>query len=125
MMTDEQVHAYVEALFMNGITPSEIINTCQKNIDEINRLKSKISELTIQLTNNVNMSKSDFESEKVEINNHINYLDLQINHISELYVTRPELDALTENLNKKIDYEISNQKEENNIFLKNLKQELI
>ena len=106
---------------MNGITPSEIINTCQKNIDEINRLKSKISELTIQLTNNVNMSKSDFESEKAEINNHINYLDLQINHISELYVTRPELDALTENLNKRIDYVIFNQKEEDNIFLENLK----
>lgn len=120
MMTDKQVHAYIEALFMNGITPSKIIDTCQKNIDEINMLKSKISELTTQYT-----SKYDFEREKAEINSHINDLDLQINHISELYVTRPELDALTENLNKKIDYEISSQKEENNIFLKNLKQELI
>ena len=106
---------------MNGITPSKIIDTCQKNIDEINMLKSKISELTIQLTNNVNMSKFDFESENAKIKGDINYLASQINHIGELYVTRPELDALTENLNKKIDYEISNQKEENNIFLKNLK----
>ena len=84
-------------------------------------LKNKISELTAQLIYNDNMSKSDFERENERINEHINYLDTQINYISELYVTRPELDALTENLNKKIDYEISSQKEEDNMFLKNLR----
>lgn len=84
-------------------------------------LKNKISELTAQLIYNDNMSKSDFERENERINEHINYLDLQINHINELYVTRPELDALTENLNKRIDYVISNQKEEDNTFLKNLR----
>lgn len=110
---------------MNGITPSRIISICQNNIDEINMLKSKISELTTQLIHNDNNANiisrlDDFERENGKIQADINYLSIKIDNIDRVYVTRPELDVFIESLNEKFDYEISNQKEEDNIFLKNL-----